>query len=350
MKIKLIAFSAKGAKLAAQTASLLEKEGHLCQAFAPEKYAVQTFTMPLQQTLSKWTEQAFLHADALLFVCACGIAVRSIAPYLRSKKDDPAVLVMDECGRFVISLVSGHVGGANALAKDIAKWTGAAPVITTATDVNRLFAVDSWAVENQMMIADFAAAKAVSAALLNGQTVGFYSDFPVQGALPKGLAWMQEGKIGIQISLQSKPRFQTTCWLVPRVLTVGIGCKKGISKKKIEDAVENALQGIGLYIENVKKVASIDLKAHETGIFEFCKAHKLNSKFYPAEQLQQVSGPFSSSDFVKKVTGVDNVCERAAVIGGGHLICPKQVYDGVTVAIAAESWTVDFSRVEGEWI
>lgn len=348
MKIELIAFSAKGAKLAAQMAFLLEEEGHSCQAFAPENYAVQTSVMPLQQTLSNWTEQAFLHADALLFVCACGIAVRSIAPYLRSKKEDPAVLVMDECGHFVISLVSGHVGGANALAKVIAKRTGATPVITTATDVNRLFAVDTWAVENQMMIADFAATKAVSAALLNGQTVGFYSDFPVQGTLPNGLAWMQEGKIGIQISLQSRPRFQTTCWLIPRVLTVGIGCKKGVSKGKIEDVVKNALQGIGLYIENVRKVASIDLKAHEIGMLEFCKAYRLDRGFYTAENLERVSGQFSGSDFVKKVTGVDNVCERAAVIGGERLILPKQVCDGVTVAVAAEPWSVVFPRAEGE--
>ncbi|WP_195984346.1 cobalt-precorrin 5A hydrolase [Clostridium sp. D33t1_170424_F3] len=350
MKIELIAFSARGAKLAAQTASLLEEAGHICQAFAPEKYAVQRSVMPLQQTLSGWTEQAFLHADALLFIGACGIAVRSIAPYLRSKKDDPAVLVMDECGRFVISLVSGHVGGANALAEEIAGWTGATPVITTATDVNGLFAVDTWAVENQMMVTDFAAAKAISSALLNGQTVGFYSDFPVQGALPKGLAWMQEGEIGIQVSLRSEPRFQTACWLIPRVLTVGIGCKKGISKEKIENAVKNALQGIGLYIKNIKKVTSIDLKTHEIGIFELCKAYKLDREFYTAEQLKQVSGRFSGSDFVKKVTGVDNVCERAAVIGGGRLILSKQVYDGVTVAVAAEPWTVVFSRAEGESI
>lgn len=348
MKIKLITFSAKGTKLAAQTASLLEEKGHDCQAFAPEKYVSQTLVMPLHQSLSDWTEQAFLHEDAVLFVCACGIAVRSIAPYLKSKKDDPAVLVMDECGRFIISLVSGHVGGANALAKKIAEWTGATPVITTATDVNGVFAVDTWAAENQMMIVDFTAAKAISSALLNGQTVGFYSDFPVQGALPKGLVRMREGEIGIQVSLESKPRFQTTCRLIPRVLTVGIGCKKGVSKEKIESAVENALQGINLYIENVQKIVSIDLKAHETGLFEFCKAYKLDSEFYAAEQLEQVAGRFSGSDFVKKVTGVDNVCERAAAIGGGQLILPKQVYDGVTVAIAAEPWPVVISHAEGE--
>lgn len=127
----------------------------------------------------------FGQADALIFVSACGIAVRSVAPHLRSKFTDPAVVAVDDCGRFAIPLVSGHVGGANALAGGSPGAIGAQAVVTTATDGNDVFAVDTWAADQGFLVVRPNAAKAVSAALLNGEPVGFHSDFPVGGDASK---------------------------------------------------------------------------------------------------------------------------------------------------------------------
>ena len=138
-------------------------------------------------TLANWTAAQFAQSDALVFVGAVGIAVRAIAPHCRSKATDPAVVVLDECGRFAIPLLSGHLGGANDLARRLAKAYGAVPVITTATDANGVFAVDEWAKHQHCLVVEPARIRKVSSALLAGRTVRFASDWPIQGTPPAGV-------------------------------------------------------------------------------------------------------------------------------------------------------------------
>ena len=137
--------------------------------------------------LAEWTSTQFAQADALIFVGAVGIAVRAIAPHCKSKASDPAVVVLDECGRFAVPILSGHLGGANDLARALAAVCGAVPVITTATDANGLFAVDEWAKHQHCLVAEPARIKKVSSALLAGRTVRFASDWPIQGTPPAGV-------------------------------------------------------------------------------------------------------------------------------------------------------------------
>ena len=234
-------------------------------------------------------------------------------------------------------------GGANALARRIAGAIGAQAVVTTATDGNGVFAVDTWAAGQGFLVMRPGAAKAVSAALLNGEPVGFYSDFPVEGPLPKGIVPAKEGKVGIRISLAYEEMFQATCWILPRILTLGIGCKRGTEPIKIQKAVDSTLQGKYLYMESVQNVASIDKKCDEIGLLEFCKANCLACNFFSAEQLTRAKGHFTGSAFVQNTVGVDNVCERAAVLGsGGALLVGKQVFSGVTVAVAAAPLVIRF--------
>ena len=158
MKIRIVSYTARGEQTARRVSDALASAGHETRAFALPKFC-RPGDEPLGSSASEWARDGFLHADALVFCCASGIAVRAIAPLVKDKTTDPAVLVIDEAGAFVIPLLSGHIGGANALAQALSDALGATPVISTATDVNGLFAVDVFATKNHLAIADMALAK-----------------------------------------------------------------------------------------------------------------------------------------------------------------------------------------------
>ena len=335
MKAALFAFTRRGCETARRILTALP-EAHW-QCFTLERLSEPSFGTLTPECYG----QAFGASDLLVFVGACGIAVRKIAPYVRDKRTDPAVVCVDEQGTFVISLLSGHIGGANGLTKTIAQAIGAVPVITTATDVNGKFSVDTWATENGCIIDDMKLAKAVSAAILE-RNVPFFSEIPIVGRLPDGLTPGNAGDLGICVSFQESTPFENTLRLIPRILHLGIGCRKGTSKEAISGAVEAVLAEHSIDRKAIKCCASIDLKAQEAGLLDFCREAGLPVEFYSAEQLNAVPGDFTPSAFVRSVTGVDNVCERAALLGAETLIIKKTAKDGVTVALAAEHWEVSF--------
>ncbi len=314
---------------------------------------------PLDIPLSEWAHQGFEKCDTLIFIGASGIAVRTIAPYVKDKRTDPAVVVIDERGNYCISLLSGHIGGANAFVSSLAPEIGALPVITTATDVNHKFAVDVYAKENDLVISNMTYAKEVSAALVAGEPVGFYTNFPVDGELPEGIYWPdkltaarnelgakdREGiSVGVYISPSyNRAYFDHTLWLIPRCIVIGIGCKRNTPASAIAQLVDDTLRQYSLYPEAVAAVASIDLKADEPGLLEFCRSRELPFYTFSAEALKSLEGDFTPSPFVEGKTGVDNVCERSAVMqSGGELIIPKTIGNGVTVAMAMTDWRVKF--------
>lgn len=347
--LSLICFTQNGAAVSTRLLNALGEDfaatGFVRSRFA-EKWEVPDLTV-WGGSLHDWTAQQFPKSDCLVFVGACGIAVRAIAPFAADKLHDPAVVVIDEKGRFCIPLLSGHVGRANELAGYFATILGALPVITTATDLNGLFAVDVFAQKNGLVLTDRAKAKAISAALLAGQKVALFSDFPILGKLPEGVTMIGQntGDWRICVSFRNPDR-SDTLWLPPRRLVLGIGCRKGTLEDTIEAFVSAALQKAGVPLEALCAVCSIDLKKEEAGLIGFCQSHHLPLTTYSAAQLREVPGNFSPSGFVKQVTGVDNVCERAAVLGagGGSLLLPKQAGSGVTAALAMEKEiTLSFS-------
>lgn len=338
MKIALFAYSRRGCETACEVMSFYF--GDEIEAYAPERFAGSGFA-PLPSPARAFYGEIFSRADALIFIGACGIAVREIAPYVRDKRTDPAVVCIDELGRFVIPLLSGHIGGANGLAKEIAKWLNATPVITTATDINGRFSVDAWAAKNGFSIADMRLARAVSAAILE-RDIPFFSDLPVTGELPEGLLFADRGELGISVSVYEKEPFAKTLRLIPKILRIGIGCKRGTPASAIGEAVQTVLEQNKLDKRAVGRVASIDLKANEEGLLKYCEDNGLKPVFYSAEELRQVPGDFTASEFVKSVTGVDNVCERAALNDAETLLVRKTALNGVTVAVAAEKTEVRF--------
>lgn len=262
----------------------------------------------------EWAREAFDTADALLFIGACGIAVRAVAPLVRSKTSDPAVLVMDEAGRHVISLLSGHIGGANALALTIAARTGAQPVITTATDVRGVPGIDNWAVSQGLAIENPEAIKDISAAALAGRPVGV-------AVTDRTIA----------------PPFPVTLFLRPRTLVLGAGCRRGIDGEEFEQAALDFLARCGVSLLSVRALATIDVKKDEGAFLRFCERYRLPLVTFSAQALRAVPGVFTHSDFVQHTVGVDCVCERAAVLAsGGHLLMGKTAQSGMTFALAGE--------------
>lgn len=336
MSAAIFAFSRKGIATAKRIARCLEK----VQIYTAARLAEESGLIPIPQPSTEFYAQQFAQNSELIFVCSCGIAVRAIAPHVRSKTTDPAVLVVDEQGRHVIPLLSGHIGGANALSNFLAAQLGAEPVITTATDLSGKFAVDSWAVQNGFLLSSLCNAKAVSAAILE-ENIPFCSDFPVS-KLPDGLVFGENGTVGICLTPTLREPFDRTLRLIPKCLHIGVGCRKNTSKAAISQAVLGALDRMKLDPRAVKTVASIDLKAHEPGLLDFCREQGFPVCFYTADELRAVPGDFTSSAFVQKVTGVDNVCERAALLGADHLILKKTAENGVTLAIAVEKVEISF--------
>ena len=299
-------------------------------------------------TLANWTAAQFAQSDALVFVGAVGIAVRAIAPHCRSKATDPAVVVLDECGCFAIPLLSGHLGGANDLARRLAKACGAVPVITTATDANGVFAVDEWAKHQHCLVAEPARIKKVSGALLAGRTVRFASGWPIQGTPPAGVEPAGDA-VPASFALTITPTMTPNALhIIPRIAVLGIGCKRGTPADKLADAFAAFCAETKLAPQSIAAAASIDLKKDELGLAEFGQKQGWPVTFYTADELRAAPGQFAHSDFVQSITGVDNVCERAAVLAaGGPVWAHKWARAGVTFAVALRPFTPDWRWNDG---
>lgn len=338
----IICFTETGFETACNIAGTLPREwrGSITRGFGAGKVK-----------LADWTAQHFPNADALVFVGATGIAVRAIAPHAVSKGADPAVVVVDERGQWSIPLLSGHLGGANELALALAQSIGATPVITTATDINGLWAVDSWAKSQGLLVREIDRIKLVSGKILRGEAVKVASDSPIEGTAPKLVQLesdLRQADVAISPRLDAEDGALARLHLVPRLLVAGIGCRRNTCFSAIQEAFGMAMRQAGMDPLALAAVHSIDLKAEEAGLLEFCERMGLGLRTHTADELAVVPGDFSASDFVKKTTGVDNVCERSALLGARQLAeatqssCPqdarlvlgKFAQNGVTVALA----------------
>ncbi len=338
MKIGIFTYSRCGCETARRMMrSLCANE---IRAYSVKRLAQAEFA-PIPRPSREFYGELFAWADALIFVGACGIAVREIAPHVKSKVSDPAVIDVDELGHFVIPLLSGHIGGANALAAYLAQQIDATPVITTATDIHAKFSVDTWASQNGFAMSSLSAAQKVSASVLEGN-VPLHSDFPVVTDYPSGVVPGETGAVGIAITVHTEEPFDETLRLIPSVLHLGIGCRRDTPEETIEEAVSTILAEHHLERRAIRVAASIDLKMNEQGLLRFCERNHWPIRFYPGAVLEEVKGNFTPSAFVKNVTGVDNVCERAAMVGAQKLLVRKTVRNGVTVAVATEELEVSF--------
>ena len=347
MKAVIFSYTRRGAKLSLRIRKCLQALDYETEVYASEKYVEVDSSLKKSASCKEEAKQAFQDDQVIVYIGSCGIAVRAIAPYVKNKTVDPAVISIDELGRFVIPLLSGHIGGANEIARKIAQKINAQAVITTATDINGLFAVDEWAIKNNVHIGSMYAAKEVAAALVDGESIGLISKYEVDGEIPTGIVRNKKARVGIAIgdNDELKP-FPVTLNLMPKVYYLGIGCRRNTTMENIENLVLQSLDELKINIKAIAGIASVDLKKDEEGLLAFAEKFSLPISFYTAAELESQQGEFTTSAFVQSIVGVSNVCERSAAAAseGGSMVLPKTSQNGVTLAIAKKDWLINFSK------
>ena len=296
----------------------------------------------LDEELNSFIKASFLGHLPIVFIGACGIAVRLIAPFIESKLSDSPVVVIDELGENVIPILSGHFGGANEIAQILADHIGARPVITTATDINNVFAIDSFAKKNGLVITDKDGIKGISHRVLAGEQVEIFIEegINIKGQCPENISVVNDcKKARVCVSKEVKNVFT----LIPKTLIIGMGCKKGKTFEELFDFITRDYEEEYLR-KNLYGISTIDVKSEETGLIKLAQYFDAKFLVYSAEELKAACGDFSESDFVNSVVGVSNVCERAAILGAkvtnGTLEKKKQADSGMTYA-AARIETID---------
>ncbi|WP_051200240.1 cobalt-precorrin 5A hydrolase [Butyrivibrio sp. FCS006] len=329
---KFICFTAAGRQLMEKI--LLQIPGET-GAFGPDKLETGG--------LSDWTKENFKKGNVLVFIGACGIAVRAIAQYITDKTEDPAVIVIDEEGKFVIPILSGHMGGGVAAAKELSGIIGATAVITTASDVRGEFAVDVFAKNNGLVINDMKKAKSFSAYLLEHNKAFYMVDPEFEDVFEtsfnrdsliklKNSDELQERDSSFIISPKTGGKEQLQ--LIPKCIVLGVGCRKGKEGRELIEFADRILDELSLDKRSVLAVASIDLKSKEAGIIELAESLGAEFKTFSQELLMQQEGEFSASQFVRETTGADNVCERSVMAYGcRRMIMKKRAENGMTLAV-----------------
>lgn len=328
MIIKIAAFSHRGVILAKKLKAELGLNDTDLSFFNKEDNS--------GNELHSWVKENFEITDRFIFIGALQIAVRLISKEIKSKLTDPAVVAIDDNGNFCIPVLSGHIGSANEFAIQLADILGAQPVITTSTDINHKFAVDVFARKNDLIIKNPAKIKEVSSKLLRGESIGIYSFLPILGKLPDGVQ-LKEGKEADVVISPFKLYNSNALILIPKVLSLGAGCKKGIDESFILECYNDFLEKQGIYKCAVKNLATIDLKREDAAILALINRENLPAHFYSAKELEEADGDFTPSQFVKSVTGTDNVCERSAkLLSQGKILIRKTVYHGITFAVGID--------------
>lgn len=301
----------------------------------------------------KTVSSLFSSYRGFVFIMAAGIVVRTIAPLLRSKYTDPAVVVMDEAGQFAVSLVSGHVGGANELAGRVAVTVGAVPVITTATDVRGKPAVDMLAKQLNCIPVPSGMVKEINRALAEGEPVRLSSRWALPEDLTRGfeIARLSSAR-GWEVIIDRDvgPAQDNTLYLLPRNLVVGVGCRRGVPGDVVIEALDSVFAGLPGGSNRVKIIATIDIKKDEEGIYQAAHHYGLPVKIVSRAAIKELAENYEESEFVKKTLGVGGVCEPAAIIASnrGRVIIPKRKIGPVTVAVAEERlWWWDWDRGTG---
>lgn len=294
------------------------------------------------ESLPAHVEKVFNQYSSHVFVTAAGIAVRCIAPHLKGKDSDPAVVVMDQEGKFAVSLLSGHLGGANVLAEQCAEIVSGQAVITTATDSAGLPSLDMLAEAKGLGIGNLDRVKIVNGALLDGVKVQVYDPHNCLGVagdskfvpVGKRQEW-RAGKPGVWVSYRTDCIDGNALRLYPRVLTLGMGCRRGVPETDISAHLRNVFDAAGLALQSVVSLGSVDLKADEAGLLQAAAGMGIEPTFFAKEQLDAVAAPNPSGAVMDRV-GVGSVAEASAILlsEGGELIVEKTKTKTVTLAVA----------------
>jgi len=351
--IAIFAITRQGVETAVKIRNILNENRIKCQIYTLEKYA-QKDTVPVKTTKDA-IKQVFSNVDGIVAVMATGIIVRTVAPLLKSKLSDPAVVCVDTSGKFSISLLSGHYGGANKLAKLVADGLGAIAVITTASEVLGKQSIDELAKKLHCSILNPKSLVAVNSALVDEKNLVFVlsrnikislnqiKEYEIKTAnnIEQAIEIVKGFDAGVIVSTETVPKnsLQNVAFLKPKTVTVGIGSRKVVSEKDIFELVSWALNQLEIPLARVDRLATVDIKRDSESMLKAAKKIGLNLQFISLEDLGKFSHEDLSDDskLVMEKIGVGGVCEQAALIVAGKkakLLLKKTKAKGVTVAVA----------------
>ncbi len=367
-KIAIIAITKHGAKLGEK----LQKSLPGSQFFLSAKFKEEVSIVPnfFEVPIKNLTREIFNQYEALIYVVSLGAVIRTIAPYLKDKHTDPAVIVVDDKANFAISVLSGHVGGANALTEDVAKILGATPVITTASDVGKTIPVDilgrelGWTTELDENITK------VSASVVNEELVGIYQDAGEKNwwkrdvPLPKNFKFFSsleelaksECKAALIITdkiigEQYRELLKKSVLYRPKSLAIGMGCDKGVAQEQLDTLLHVTFSDNGLSVRSIKNVSTVDLKNREAGLLSFCQRHGWELVCYTREELVQLKDILPNpSEMVMKYLKIPGVSEPAAMLTAktDQLVIQKTKGAMATLAVARINFKI-MNSLENIW-
>lgn len=340
MIIKMITFSLNGVEVIKEFASKIDDKLNTVRGFVKcSNYHEDNKLISKIDDVNEIIAASFADHSAIVFVSAVGIAVRYIAPFVADKLNDCPVVVVDDKKTFAIPILSGHFGGANKLAGTISEILGTVPVITTSSDVNDSFSVDSFAEENNLNIVNRKMIKKISAKAIEGKPLVLsIKDFPAMDA-----------DVIVTDDMNANIISDKALILKQKKYVVGIGLKKDKEFEVVEELFLSVLEDNNIDVSDVYAIASIDVKEEEKALATLSVKYRMPRIFFDAASLKKAKGNFTPSKFVLETVGVDNVCERAAVLGAhlatrygmvsisgkrGELVANKVTKNGVAIAVA----------------
>lgn len=324
MKLACISFTSSGQKISSKLQKNLKHD------------VIEINKETFDDKIKNHIKEIFNSYEGIIFVSSTGIAVRMIAPYVKDKTRDPAVVVVDDLGKYSISLLSGHIGGANELAVEVSNVLKALPIVTTASDGRGIDAVDVFAKRYSLKIEDMEQAKILTSMMVEGKNIKLLSEVNVTLNYPNIVEDNEDGLIIITSNEKIKYN-KPICILRPKNLYLGIGCRKGKSKEEILKAVHKVFHENNLSLNSIKSIGTIDIKKDEKGIIEASRELKCDMKIFSKEDIEKVQSKFTESNFVLSNVGVTSVCEPCAYLLGGEIIVKKTALNGVTVAVSRRS-------------
>lgn len=338
MKIAVISFTSSGKEISEKIKkklSVLDSS----KLYDVIEITKQTF----DDKVSNHMEDIFSLYDAIIFIASTGIAVRLIAPFVNSKTSDPAVIVIDDLGKYAISLLSGHIGGANELTLEISGILKSKAIITTASDGRGIDAIDVFAKRNNFYIEDMKMAKVLTALMVEGKRIKLISEVDVKINY-ENIEYVKnedffEGIIVVSSDQNieqylNKEEDRPVCILRPKNLNIGIGCRRGKTKDEIKFGIEEVFKDNNLSLNSVRNIGTIDIKHDEVGIIEVSKELNAEMILFSKSDIEGVSDKFDKSKFVKSNVGVTSVSEPSAYLLGKEMIVYKKIFSGVTIAVS----------------
>lgn len=298
-------------------------------------YTLKKFQLENTIQIENFTDELtkkFNNYDGHIFIMATGIVIRKISCLIKSKDIDPAVLVIDEGGNFVISLLSGHIGGANELTYKVANTFSLLPIITTSSDVTGKIAIDTLSQKLNCEMESLTKAKDLTSLIVDNKKVEIL--------LPNNVK-IGENTNSSGVVIASNKKNIDIMRIYPKNLIVGVGCRRGTPKEEIFKALDEVMKKHNLAYESVKRVATVDIKADELGLLSLVEELQKELVIISREEIKEVEQRFKGSEFVKKQIGVSCVSEPCALLasnGNGDFLEQKYIYNGITISIYEEKF------------